>query len=207
MGFCTPYSSDSQSKPGDLHHLLFRRGEVLHVRVLRIEPSEPHAGKLSCAFFAMARRRQSPKLPKPFLVAEEQFSITERLGIRLPSWKTMPIPSLMALSGPSSRVVSPLRTISPSSGLLQPDHDFHQGGFAGAVLPDEAEDLVGTQGHIHALEGDHPGKQFRDAFHLEHWRIHGPDRLPSYLMIPIFLRSIVRVTAPMRTMPFTALWM
>src|SRR5262249_9791230 len=48
---------------------------------------------------------------------------------------------------------------------VRPRKDLHQGGFAGAVLPDEHMDLAIVQIEVDPLEYTHPEKGLGDALH------------------------------------------
>ena len=48
-------------------------------------------------------------------------------------------------------------------GLVQPEQDIHQGGFAGAVLPEDGVDLACFYLKIYGIIRDDPGEPFCDS--------------------------------------------
>ena len=52
-------------------------------------------------------------------------------------------------------------------GLIQPVDDIHKGRFAGAVFPQESEDLALVQGKVYLFIGDDTGEELGDPLGLE----------------------------------------
>jgi hypothetical protein len=71
-----------------------------------------------------------------------------------------------ALGGASSRLVPSKRT-SPCVRLYRRVMHVERGRLAGAVRPDQADDLSGSAVKRHAVERDDPAETLRDVFDLE----------------------------------------
>ncbi len=52
-------------------------------------------------------------------------------------------------------------------GLEQPEQDLHQGGLAGAVLPQDGVDLARTNLEVDVIIGDDPGESLGDPPRLQ----------------------------------------
>ena len=50
---------------------------------------------------------------------------------------------------------------------MDPGQDLHQGRLAGAILPDEPDDLSGGDVEVDPIEGDHAGESLGDCRHLQ----------------------------------------
>ena len=81
-------------------------------------------------------------------------------------------------------------------GLVGAVDDLHQGGLAGPVLPDKADDLPLADLEIHRLEGVDAGKLLVDFLQLEH-------RLAPYLTNRMDLRLVDRTMAAITRIPST----
>ncbi len=55
----------------------------------------------------------------------------------------------------------------PAVGRERPGEDFHQRGFPGAVLPEQAVHLPRMHVEVHAVEGEDPGVLLADGAHFE----------------------------------------
>ena len=83
------------------------------------------------------------------------FSVTVKTGTSMKCWCTMPMPPAMASLGNGPSICLPRTMISPFVGLVQAIQDVHQGGFAGAIFPQQGMDLALFQGQVDMVIGQH----------------------------------------------------
>ena len=93
------------------------------------------------------------------------FWATVSVGIRLISWKIMPMPARLASRACARVSGTPPTSIVPALGIVDAVQDLEDRRLAGAVLAEQGVDLAGADVEGDVLEGAHAAETLRDAGH------------------------------------------
>ena len=91
------------------------------------------------------------------------FSVTVKTGISMKCWWTMPIPARDGIAGGVDVDWLAADDDLALIRLVEAVQDVHQGGFAGAILPQQGMDLALLEGQVDMIIGQHTGETLGDV--------------------------------------------